>query len=130
MEEQQEEILQQSKQNFEHYCQSVASAIDDYFEELIQGIEAIASQLKSAMGKLANTTNYLNRAYAKRIVDWATDQPESLTDISISKKIRKVSRNFGHTIQIQTTTTLSLTKSQDEICTILQEHVSIQPTKR
>jgi hypothetical protein len=130
LEEQQEKILQQSKDNFENYCQSVASAVDDYFEELIQGIEAIAIQLKSAKGKLANAANYLNRAYAKRIVDWATEQPESLTDISISKKIRKVNRDFGRTLQIQTTTALPLTKSQDEICTILQEHVSIQPTKR
>jgi uncharacterized tellurite resistance protein B-like protein/GTP-binding protein EngB required for normal cell division len=130
LEEQQEKILQQSKDNFENYCQSVASAVDDYFEELIQGIEAIANQLRSATERLANAANYLNRAYAKRIVDWATDQPESLTDISISKKIRKVDRDFGRTLQIQTNTALPLTKSQDEICTILQEHVFIQPIKR
>lgn len=130
LEEQQEKILQQSKENFENYCQLVASAVDDYFEELIQGIEAIANQLKSAMGRLANAANYLNRAYAKRIVDWATDQPESLTDISISKKIRKVNRDFGRNLQIHTTTALPLTKSQDEICTILQKNVSIQPTQR
>lgn len=129
LEEQQEKILQQSQENFRNYCKSVAASVDNYFEELIQGIEGIASQLKSAKGKLANSANYLNRAYAKRIVDWATDQPESLTDISISKKIRKVNRNFGRTLQIQTTATLPLTKSQDEICTILQEHVSIQITK-
>ncbi|WP_316787488.1 GTPase [Thermoleptolyngbya oregonensis] len=130
LDEQQEKVLQQSKENFENYCQSVASAVDDYFEELIQGIEAIANQLRSATGRLTNAANYLNRAYAKRIVDWATEQPESLTDISISKKIRKVNRDFGRTLQIHTTTALSLARSQDEICTILQENVSIQPTQR
>jgi uncharacterized tellurite resistance protein B-like protein/GTP-binding protein EngB required for normal cell division/predicted Zn-dependent protease with MMP-like domain len=130
LEEYQKEILQRSKENFEDYCQSIASAVDDYFEGLIQGTEAIANQLKLHKGKLANAANYLNRAYAKRIVDWATEQPEPLTDITISKKIHKVNRDFGLTFQIETTTALPLTKSQDEICTILQENILIQPTKR
>ena len=130
LDEQQEKVLRHSRENFDAYCHSVASAVDSYFEELIQGIEAIADQLKSAQGKLANAANHLNRAYAKRIVDWATDQSEPLTDISISKKIRKVNRDFGRILEIQTTTALALTKSQDEICTVLQEHVTIQPTKR
>ncbi|TVQ17311.1 MAG: GTPase [Leptolyngbya sp. DLM2.Bin15] len=129
LDEQQEKILEQSKENFESYCRSIASAVENYFEELIQGIEAIANQLKSAQGKLANAANYLNRAYAKRIIDWATDQSESLTDVAISKKICKVKRDFGHSLQFQTRTTLSLTKSQDEICTVLQEDVSIQAIK-
>lgn len=130
LEKQEGDILFQSQKNFEEYCQAVAENVDIYFKELIQGIGAIASQLKSAQGKLANAANYLNRAYAKRIIDWATDQPESLTDIAISKKIRKVNRDFGRSIQIQTATVLPPTKTQDEICTVLQERVTIQPTKR
>lgn len=130
LDEQQEKVLRQSRENFDAYCHSVASAVDSHFEELIQGIEGIADHLKSTQGKLANAANHLNRAYAKRIVDWATDQSEPLTDISISKKIRKVNRNFGRSLHIQTTTALSLTKSQDEIRTVLQERVTIQPIKR
>ncbi len=129
LDEQQQKVIQQAKGNFEEYGQSVATAVDAYFEELIGGIEAIATQLKSAQGKLSNASNYLNRAYAKRIVDWATDQYEPLTDITISKKIRRVNRVFGDSLQIQTTTALPLTKSHDEICKVLQERVSIQPTK-
>lgn len=129
LEEYQEKVLQQSEEHFQEYCQSVAVMVDGYFEELIQGIEAIAIQLKSAQAKLSTAANYLNKAYAKRIVDWASDQYEPLTDIAISKKICKVNRVFGRNLQIQTTTTLTLTKSQEEICSVLQEHVSIQPTK-
>lgn len=129
LEEQQQKILQQATENFDEYCQSVTVTVDNYFEELIQGIKAMAKQLKSAQGRLSTAANYLNRAYAKRIVDWASDQYEPLTDTAISKKIRKVNRIFGHSLQIQTTTALSLTRSQDEICKILQERVSIQPTK-
>jgi len=129
LEEQQEQVIQQAKENFEKSSQVIATTIDDYFEELIEGVGAIATQLKSTQGKLSNASNYLNRAYAKRIVDWATDQYEPLTDITISKKIRRVNRVFGRSLQIQTITTLPLTKSQDEICNVLQERVSVQSTK-
>jgi uncharacterized tellurite resistance protein B-like protein/GTP-binding protein EngB required for normal cell division len=124
LKEQQEKVLQQTKENFEAYCQSVTTAVDDYFEELIRGIEAISTQLKSAQGKLSNAANYLNRAYAKRIVDWATDQYEPLTDVAISKKIRRVHRVFGHNLQIYTTTALPLTKSQDEICSVRSKQLT------
>lgn len=127
---QQEKVLQQAEKDFEKYCQSVAIAIDEYFEELIQGITALASQLESAQQALSKAATYLNRAYAKRVIDWATDQYEPLTDMSISKKIRQVDRDFGRSLRIQTTTALSLIKSPDEICQILQENVSIQSTKR
>jgi uncharacterized membrane-anchored protein YhcB (DUF1043 family) len=125
LENYQSQILPKAKENFEKYCESVASAVDDYFQELIQGIDQITNQLKLAQGKLSNAANYLNRAYAKRIIDWATDQSESLNDTCINKTIRKVNRNFGKSFDIQTTATLSFTKSPEEICTILQEKVSI-----
>ncbi|MBD1998127.1 50S ribosome-binding GTPase [Leptolyngbya sp. FACHB-541] len=128
LETQREQVLKQVKENFDPYCRSVVTAADAYFEELIQGVEAIANQLQFAQAKLLDSSNYLNRAYAKRILDWATDQYEPLTDISISKRIRKVNRVFGRSFQIQTTTALPLAKSQEEICRILQERVSIQPT--
>ena len=48
LEDQQEKVIQQAEENFEEYGQSVATAVDAYFEELIGGIEAIATQLKSA----------------------------------------------------------------------------------
>ncbi len=130
LEKQQEKVLRQAEKDFEKYCQSVAIAIDEYFEELIQGIAALASQLESAQQALLKAATYLNRAYAKRVIDWATDQYEPLNDISISKKVRQVDRDFGRSLRIQTTTALSLTKSPDEICQILQENVSIQSTKR
>ena len=121
------QVLPQAEENLREYSQGVSTAVDAYFEELIQGLEIIKSLLQSGQGKLANASNDLNRAYAKRIVDWGTGQSETLTDTSISKTIRKVDRKFGYSIQIQTTTAVSLSKSQEEICNVLQERVTIQP---
>ncbi|PZO39114.1 MAG: GTPase [Shackletoniella antarctica] len=126
IEKQHKKVIDQSERDFESYCQSISVAVDNYFEELTQGIDEIANQLKSAQGKLSSTTRYLNRAYAKRITDWASDQYEPLTDIAISKRIRRTDRVFGHSFLIQTTSELPLTKSQKEICRILQEEISIQ----
>ncbi|MBF2077006.1 MAG: 50S ribosome-binding GTPase, partial [Synechococcales cyanobacterium T60_A2020_003] len=126
LEQHQEKVLQQVEQNFDEYCQSVANGVETYFLELIRRIEEIAVQLKAAEGKLSTAANYLNRAYAKRIIDWASDEYEPLTDVSIGRKIRKVNRVFGQRIQIQTTMPLKLRKSQEEICKILQEKIEVQ----
>lgn len=126
LKEQEAKVLKQSRKNFQDYCQSVAAVVDEYFVELIEGIEMISSQLKTAQEKLEASANYLNRAYAKRIVDWATDQSEPLTDTAINQKIYRINRVFGKSFQIETNTALSLSKSEKEICKVLQENISLQ----
>jgi uncharacterized tellurite resistance protein B-like protein/GTP-binding protein EngB required for normal cell division len=126
IEKQHKKVIEQAEIDFERYCQSISITVDNYFEGLAKGINDIANQLKSAQGKLSSTAKYLNRAYAKRITDWASDQYEPLTDIAISKRIRRADRVFGHSFLIQTTSELPLAKSQEEICRILQEKISIQ----
>jgi len=121
--------LQQAEDTFRKYCRSVAFNIDEYFDELIGGLDAIAQELEQAKRKLSDSKNYLNRAYAKRIVDWCCDQSEPLTEQSISKSIVRVSRNFGRTMKIYTKASIPSQKSQDEMREVLQELVSIQTVK-
>lgn len=121
-----ETTLQQAKDNFGKSYDSVIMNINTYFEELIAGIEAVAAQLEAAKKKLDGTANYLNRAYAKRIIDWCTEQHEPLTDENINRTVAKVKRDFGRSMNIQTKSNLKLQKSQEDINRILQEDVSIQ----
>lgn len=125
----QQNILQQARVDFGKYCDSVAANIDTYFEELIPRIEIIASQLEAAKKKLDGTANYLNRAYAKRILDWSLEQHEPLTNETINKAIGKVKRDFGRSMSIQTKSRFQIRKSPDDIKRILQENVSIQTIK-
>ena len=118
--------LQQAKDNFTENCDSVATTIDTYFDDLIQGLEAISTHLESAKKRLDDTANYLNRAYAKRIVDWSTEQYEQLNDEGINKTIAKVQREFGSATTIQTKAEVQLKKSQEEMKQILQEDISIK----
>ncbi len=121
--------LQEAKDDFSKHCDSVATTIDIYFEELIQGLEAIATHLETAKKRLDGTANYLNRAYAKRIVDWSTERYEPLNDEGINKAIAKVKRDFGRSMTIQTRTEIKPTKSQEDFKQVLQEDVFIQSIK-
>ncbi|MBD1934356.1 MULTISPECIES: GTPase [Cyanophyceae] len=126
---QKKDTLQKVEENFKKSCDEVLANIDTYFEELIKGLDAIATQLETAKNKLSGTTNYLNRAYAKRIIDWCCEQHEPLTDEGINRIISKVKRDFGRSMSIQTKSEFKLRKSLDDIKQVLQEDVSILPVK-
>ncbi len=103
--------------------------VDNYFEVLIEGLLAIATQLETAKNELDGTANDLNRAYAKRIIDWCCEQHEPLTNEGINRTIFKVNRDFGRSISIQAKSEFKLRKSPDDIKQVLQEDVSIIPVK-
>ncbi|MEM9923143.1 MAG: hypothetical protein AAF915_05220 [Cyanobacteria bacterium P01_D01_bin.50] len=94
---------------------------------MITGLEGIRKELNTAKTKLDNNMNYLNRAYAKRIIDWCIGKYEALNDSSIIKTIAKVKRDFGKTMNIQTKSEIKINKSQEEINLVLQEDISINP---
>jgi FtsZ-interacting cell division protein YlmF len=127
--EQRQKIVYRALESFDTHARSVSKAIDRHFEELSYGIGAVAERLESTEKELAGAADYLNRAYAKRIVDWATGTREALSDTTIDKVIRRVERNFGDRIVIETTSVLSLTKPIEEICRILQENTLILPIR-
>jgi len=126
---QKETTLQQAKGMFEDYSNSIEVNINAYFEELTQGLEVIAEQLKTAKRRLSDKANYLNRAYAKRIIDWCTEQYEPLTVESINRTIAKVKRDFGRSMSIYIKSEVKLRKAPENINRILQENVSIQRLK-
>ncbi len=118
-------ILQQTNNNFDKYCFNISENINQYFAELIQGLEAISSEIEKAQKSLDATANYLNYGYAKRIIDWATEQDDTLTITTAKRTIDKVQRKFGQSIDIKTKTTVEMKKSCDEIKQVLQEDISI-----
>jgi len=125
LEEYAEKTLTNAAEEFGNYYENVAVNVNNYFEELIQGIEKITEQLSIAKSKLDGSATDLNRAYAKRIIDWCLDKSEPLTDEGIIKTIEKVERDFGRSITIKTTTKLKLLKSQEIVNKVLQEDISI-----
>lgn len=123
MNKQKQSTHQQTKSNFDKYCFDISENINQYFAELIQGLEAISSELEKAQRSLDGTVNYLNRGYGKRIIDWATEQDDTLTITTAKRTIDKVQRKFGKSIEIKTKTNIELKKSCDEIKQVLQEDI-------
>ena len=125
--------LQQAQGYFGKYADCATTNINIYFEELIAGLEASATQLEEAKKELSDSENYLNRAYAKRIIDWSTEQQEPLSVKCINQIIYKVKRDFGHTMKIVTTSKVKPLKSLEGIRQILQEDIFftyIESTKK
>jgi uncharacterized tellurite resistance protein B-like protein/GTP-binding protein EngB required for normal cell division len=116
--------LEQAQGYFGKYADSATTNINIYFEELIAGLDALATHLEGAKNKLSGTENYLNRAYAKRIIDWCTEENETLTDERINETIAKVQRDFGCNIKIVTKSQVQPRKSLEDIKHILQEDIS------
>ena len=116
--------LQKAGEQLGKHCESVKTDVDGYFGELIEGPDAIAQQLQSAQSKLEIQVNDLNRAYAKRIVDWCLKRHEPLTREGIDSTIAEVERDFGRRITIKSQSFLQLQRTEKEINSVLQEEIS------
>ncbi|MDQ2098736.1 MAG: GTPase [Tychonema bourrellyi B0820] len=121
--------LQQAKGDFGKYSDSVTTNINIYFEELIAGLDAIATHLERAKKKLSGIENYLNRAYAKRIIDWCAEKYETMTDECINQIIATVERDLGRNMKIVTKSKVQQLKSLEDIKHILQEDISFSDLK-
>ncbi len=125
--EQKQKTLKETVDAFDGQCDSIAKEINIYFDDLIVGLEAIVKPLEDTRNKLDDATNYLNYAYAKRIIDWCSnEQSETLTEENIDEAIGQVTRDFGRRMDIHTKLELPFRKSQNEIKLVLQEDIVIQ----
>lgn len=121
----QEMILNKAMASFGDYYRNAAVSSNNYFEILIQGLEAMIPQFVTPKKKLEGTAHSLNLYYSKRIVDWCLGKYEPLTESLINKTITKIKRDFGSSIDIETKFEVQSKMSQSEINRILQEEVSL-----
>ena len=119
----QDKIIDDLKNKFTEYCSSINKNITEYFNELINGLQLITDNLETASSQLDSNIQYLNRSYAKRILDWCLDQYEPLDDAKVVNTIAKVKRDFGKTINIKPRQTVIIKKTPSEIKEVLQEDV-------
>lgn len=129
VEQQKYSITEVAIQNLEKYIKDVTISINSYFYKLTEGLDDIASRLEKTQKNLDSTVNYLNRGYAKRIIDWSAEQYEPLSTKNVAKTIAKVDREFAHSIDIKTKTAIELKKSLDEMKQVLQEDISIESSQ-
>ncbi|VEP11756.1 GTP-binding protein HSR1-related protein [Hyella patelloides LEGE 07179] len=127
--QQKQSVLTQSINNLELYCSDISKEIASYFKKLTEGLDDISYQLENARSSLDIIIDYLNYGYAKRIIDWTSEQYEPLTVANAKKIIAKVDRKFGHCLKIQTKNEIEHQKPLEEIKHILQEDIAINSSK-
>ena len=122
--------LSKAVEQLKKTCNEVKVDIDNYFKELLQGLDAIAQNLNSAKSELFDkSVDFLNRAYAKRLVDWCCNKYEPLTQDCIDAVVAKVTRDSKEGINIDTTTNIELKRDIDEILRIIQQPVIFEQSK-
>ncbi|MEM9217910.1 MAG: hypothetical protein AAGD25_26665 [Cyanobacteria bacterium P01_F01_bin.150] len=119
------EVTNQAYESLNKYSRSTSEKLDDYFKVLAQELDGLSSHFKTAKKKLEKSEDSLNRAYAKRIVDWATGIQEPLNDMTIRKRIYTVDRVFGKSMEIKVKGEIKFLKFNEDMSAILQEKNSI-----
>lgn len=127
---QKETTLKKYESEFSKSCKSVSENIDDYFNNLSRELQKISEESELTQKKLESGVNYLNRAYAKRIIDWCREKYEPLTEQRINEIIGKVRREFGKNIIICTNTQVPIKRTSEEINLVIQEDVTIKYIKK
>lgn len=110
-------------------CNEVKINIDNYFNNLIAGLDTIAQRLNSSENHLEKKVDIINRAYAKRLVDWCSHKYEPLTQDCIDAVIAKVRRDSIGGINITSKIPLDLKVDPTEIEKIIQQSVTFEQPK-
>jgi hypothetical protein len=122
---QEKNTIDDANKSFNQSCNNVTYNIKNYFNQLIEELGELVQNLRIAESDLLDIIDLLNRAYAKRIIDWCCESEESLTNRNIFKTINKVERDFGNRMKIYTKYNLKERKSKNIIKNVLQEDIDI-----
>lgn len=113
-------VLEQTQRQIEKYSKTITTAVEDYFKQLSDGLKQIADCLQNAEESLREIAHQLNKAYARRILEFASGKKH---------EVSHVQREFGIKIQIWPATSdfpkPPFRKSGEELSQILQETIII-----
>lgn len=123
LEEQERKVVEKYLEDFRKQQSDLYESVRVYFKKLVQGLHGIGSEMKEAHERLAQVIDSLNRAYAKRVLDWSEGRLELLTNEGIDATIEAVEREIGKSMRIKTRHPVSLKKSQQNLQDVLQENV-------
>jgi tRNA U34 5-carboxymethylaminomethyl modifying GTPase MnmE/TrmE len=124
--QQESQVTNQVTAEFRRNCNQVKTELKTYFEQIMAGLDAISKQLKISESNIEKQVTFLNCAYGKRIIDWSQKRYEPLTQDEINREVVSVKRDIGKKIMIEVKNQLTITRSQEELDSILQEKVIIK----
>jgi len=126
LDNQKKNTLLNAEEQFGKHCQLVSTNIDTYFNNLIAGLERNAQHLNYTENQFEIILDNLNRAYAKRLIDWCCHKYEPLTQDCIDAVISKVRRDSIGGINITSKIPLDLKVDAAQIETVIQQSVTFE----
>lgn len=111
---------------FRRNCNKLKTEVNTYLNQIIVGLITISGELQTTHCNLEQQIDSINCAYGKRIIDWSQKYYEPLTQYVINRHIVSVSREIGKKIMIEAKNKFALTRTQEELDSILQEKVLLQ----
>ena len=124
--QQESKVTNQVTAEFRKNCNQVKTEVITYLHQVMAGLDAISKEIKTSEQNLEASVNLLNLAYGKRIIDWSQKRYEPLNKPTVNSHVAEVKRQIGQSITIEIKNEFPITRSQEELDSILQEKVIIK----
>lgn len=109
-------------EKFENCSQKVFDLVEKSFSEMIKELSIIISQLNLLLDKAENEYKKLNSLYAKRVINFDTNNAFELNDQNVSRI--STERDFGKKFIIKTDLVKKL--NTEELKLVLQEDILLE----
>lgn len=124
--QQESKVTNQVTAEFRKNCNQFKTEVTTYLHQIMAGLDAISKEIKISEQNLKVSVNLLNFAYGKRIIDWSQKRYEPLNKPTVNSHVAEVKRQIGQSITIEIKNEFPITRSQEELDSILQEKVIIK----
>jgi len=129
LQKQKSSTISKAQEELELNFKAVNQNVDSYFQDLIAGTEAVLQELQRAQIKLDKALDKLNRAYAKRLVDWCSNEYDALTQDGINRVIETATVPSYNEIKIKIKLPFECAIEPDKLEKIIQQKVTIEAPK-
>lgn len=123
---QKKDIVAKAEKDFQEQTQAVSSHVAEYFDILVNGLQAIGKTLVNTHVELQQQALEINHAYAARVLEWVESNDDGVVPHGERPDILAVERDLGKYMTIRTRKTVSLRKDAETIRRVLQEDVYFQ----
>ena len=120
---QEDQVLKEQTKGFENHSRKIRQDVFQHFDLLNESIKAIGSLCRAGEVDLGREVDSINRAYASRVLQWLTQNPQS--EITLEEQVSAVNRQCGNRMEIRTSLEKPQIRPAKDVNRVLQEDLEI-----
>ena len=117
------QLLKEQTKGFEKHSKEIRQDVFQHFELLNESIKAIGSLCRAGKDDLRREVDSINRAYASRVLQWLTQDPQS--EITLEEQVIAINRQCGNRMKIRTSLEKPQIRPWEDVRRALQEDLEI-----